>query len=485
MVSGSKLLTAALLIGNLFAAELTLASPWINAGDSRTRHHIQYLVDTGVLNLPASSYPMPWVGVKQGLDVIKRKQLNEQQLWSVSYLQHEFQKNTVAAYTHARSHFASYQPVGQGFHQNFYEENNLNVGLQLTGEQFAMQLNGTFVNDPSDDKSARADESYIAAVVGNWAIGVGSQSRWWGPGWQSSAILSNQARPAPSIFIRRNNPAIADTPLLAMFGPWQFESFASALQQRHPDQDKPILWGTRVAFNPLQSLSLGFANTGIWAVPNLPADHDYSAADMINADDIDDDRDKMLRLHSLDVRWGFAHAGMSGAIYAQGAWQKNRSDAEAFFTGIAGIEATMRLFGSHTRLIVEAGNSIADFHQDALINKSFNSTDYQNGYRHLQSPIAQSFDADSENYSLSGQHYFSHGQALSWQWQQVRWQPVATKPNSFTDSPAQTRIARIQYRFVVSERLMAEVGASHFSHPIVFKGEDIDSGLSLSLFHHW
>lgn len=490
MVPGSKLIATAAFFCALLTPELTLASPWISAGETRTRHHIQYLVDSGALTLPTSSYPMPWIGVKQGLDAIERKQLSEQQLWSVSYLQHELQKNAAPAYTYSRSYIAADAPAPLGFDQMFREDNALSVGLQLTGEQYAMNINGTFISDASDDKSARGDESYFAALLGNWAVGFGSQSRWWGPGWHNSAILSNAARPAPSIFIRRNSPTASNLPVLSALGPWQFESFASALQQRHPNQDKPILWGARLTVTPLSSLTFGFANTGIWAEPHLPSDKSYPP----EIDELEDaqahtsnneDRSKVMRMHSLDARWGFALGPVSAAAFAQGAWQRNRGGTDETLTAVAGLEASTNIFGSHSRIIIEASNAIADFESDSTVNRSYNNADYLNGYRHLESPLAQSYDSDSETYSFSGQHYFAHGQALKWQLQRVRWKSVNQAAHSFAGSPHNTRIARIQYRFALSERLMAEIGANHFSQPITYKADEIDSGLSLSLFHHW
>lgn len=490
MVPGSKLTAAAAFFCALLTPEFTFASPWISTGETRTRHHIQYLVDTGALTLPTSSYPMPWVSVKQGLDALERKQLNDQQLWSVSYLQHELQKNATPAYTYSRSHLSADAPTPQGFDQVFREDNSLSIGLQLTGEQYAMNINGTFISEASDDKSARADESYFAVLLGNWALGVGSQSRWWGPGWHNSAILSSAARPAPSVFIRRNSPAPSNIPLLAALGPWQFESFASALQQRHPNQDKPILWGARLTLTPLNSLTVGFASTGIWADPNLPSDVNYSPKDFesdalpINSQS-DTDRSRVMRMHSIDARWGFALGPISAAAYAQGAWQLNRGQTDEASTAVAGIEAAMDILGSHSRIVIEASNAVADFESDSEARMSYNNADYLNGYRHLQSPLAQGYDSDSETYSVSGQHYFAQGQALKWQVQQVRWKSLDHAAHSFADSPANASITRIQYRFTLTERLMAEIGANHFSEPITYKAEEIDSGLSLSLFHFW
>ena len=43
----------------------------------------------------------------------------------------------------------------------------------------------------------------IGVVAGNWSIAASTQDRWWGPGWDGSIILSNNARPIPSLTLDR------------------------------------------------------------------------------------------------------------------------------------------------------------------------------------------------------------------------------------------------------------------------------------------
>ncbi len=55
--------------------------------------------------------------------------------------------------------------------------------------------------------------------LGNWNISAGAIDRWWGPGWEGSLILSNNARPVPSIGIDRNEARPFSWPILQVARP--------------------------------------------------------------------------------------------------------------------------------------------------------------------------------------------------------------------------------------------------------------------------
>ena len=52
-------------------------------------------------------------------------------------------------------------------------------------------------------------------------VSYGAMDRWWGPGWDGSLILSNNARPMPSLTIERNYSDASRWPVLRLFGPWR------------------------------------------------------------------------------------------------------------------------------------------------------------------------------------------------------------------------------------------------------------------------
>ncbi len=72
---------------------------------------------------------------------------------------------------------------------------------------------------PDDDKRLRLDGSYGALLLGNWIVSAGYVDRWFGPGQEGSLILSDNARPVPSVSIERNHADAYENFLLSWIGP--------------------------------------------------------------------------------------------------------------------------------------------------------------------------------------------------------------------------------------------------------------------------
>ncbi len=84
------------------------------------------------------------------------------------------------------------------------EEGELGMRASWLTDHFAVNLQGSYVVDPDDDKDWRADGSYLGVNFGNFMLSAGFMERWWGPGWDGSLILSTNARPIPTITLERN-----------------------------------------------------------------------------------------------------------------------------------------------------------------------------------------------------------------------------------------------------------------------------------------
>jgi len=87
--------------------------------------------------------------------------------------------------------------------------------------------------------------------LGNWSLSAGYLDRWWGPGWEGSLILSDNARPVPSFGIDRIEAQPFTLPVLRWLGPWRFSTFMGQLEE---DRDYPeaLLFGMRFESRPLR-----------------------------------------------------------------------------------------------------------------------------------------------------------------------------------------------------------------------------------------
>ena len=125
------------------SAYAATASPWIDPSNTRTRHHLQYLIDSGAIQLPVTTWPLPWASISQALDETDTNQLSTPQAWSVNYLRHELSKAMNEAYTQAHSHLSAEIPMLEGFERNSRETKELSSSITYTGDTLAFRLAGT------------------------------------------------------------------------------------------------------------------------------------------------------------------------------------------------------------------------------------------------------------------------------------------------------------------------------------------------------
>ncbi|MDZ7925067.1 MAG: capsule assembly Wzi family protein [Marinagarivorans sp.] len=485
---------ALLLTGLLGLSAGAYASPWIDVGDAHTRHHLQYLVDAGTLKLPTSTWPLPWASVKHALDEINTNTLTADQLWSVNYLNHALTIAMDTAVVASRSRISKNPEIFNHFGSDSREAEEASIGINLMTNAFALRLAGTYVDEPSDKNNLRADGSYLAVATGNWAIGVGAVDQWWGPGHQSSMILSNNARPAPGIFIKRAKSDAFDTPVLSWLGQWQFMAFMNRLNNGE-DIDSlgiqtPLLWGTRLNFVPLRGFEVGLSRTALWGGKDQDQDFGHFKDVVLN----DNSKDISQQLASLDVRYGRSINRATLAIYGQWASKEGFTDVVDHSVALAGIEVAGMLGSTHNRIMLESSNSIEGLTAvDGNDHKDFNDNTYEHrrysqGYRYHQRHIAISSDSHSKTLTFAGQHYFDNGHRLTWRWIRADINSYPQTPinmDAFSTVRSQVNNTQLQYRLPIFERVMMAVGVSLFDHPIVIHQNTIDSSFELSFFHFW
>ena len=88
-----------------------------------------------------------------------------------------------------------------------------------TGDRAEFSLNVTGVADPEDGDEVRLDGSHATVQWGNWLLSANTLDRWWGPSHVSSLILSNNARPMPTVMVERATAQPFDTKWLSWLGP--------------------------------------------------------------------------------------------------------------------------------------------------------------------------------------------------------------------------------------------------------------------------
>lgn len=485
------------ILGTILATAAA-ASPWIDTGNQQTRHHLQNLVDSGVLHTPVTAWPLMWRHIKQELDQVEPAQLEASQLWSYQYLRHELRKAMREVTLQQTASVGSTVAAVGDFSSNRREQYESKINLNVTTQKTALNIRVGYAHEPDDDESLRFDGSYLSRMAGNWALGVGVVDRWWGPGWDSSLILSHEARPVPGVFLQRNSSQAFETPWLSWLGPWQLVTFMSQLEsERHiPDAR---LWGMRLNIKPLRNLELGFSRSAMWGGDGRPRDLDTFLNLLLGKDNRGDagiaedkSNEPGNQLAGIDWRWGYNLGGATGAVYGQLIGEDEAGGMPSRHIGMAGAEIQIVPWDTQMRFSLEALNTTVYFYESdkKAPNVAYEHTAiYASGYRHYGRPIGSSTDNDTEAFILRSQIYFRDGDHLNLSAGKFRFNKdgrnVPAPGGSILGPGATTERLQATYFRPLNKVLMLEAGLFHYTSPIVYAGEKIDSGGHLTLHAFW
>ncbi len=487
---------ACICLAGLLGHAPARAQLWIDAGDARTRHHLQQLADAGHINLPLTSWPLMWQGVRRALGDLDQSQLNATELQSFSYLRRESQKSQ-APFT--ASQFFSINSSLPGlidYATLSREQREIRTSLGYHNPRWAANLQASVIGDSLDGQTFRADGSYLAGTLGNWAVGVGAINRWWGPGWQSSLILSSAARPSPGVFLTRVETQAFELPLLKWLGPWDLTAFGNQLEGDRATPHAKLL-GMRVSFKPLARLEIGLSRTAQWGGQGRPEDarslwrtlvgQSNRGADGLAEDGSDEPANQLA---GYDWRLSHNFAGAPSAFYGQLIGEDEAGGLPYKFLGLAGVETSVSFGGAHHRLALEASNTTMEFNQGGSPNVAYEHPRYPSGYRYRGRPLAASTDNDSELFTLKGLHQFEHGDQLAWSLGRGKINSdgrnlSAPGGNLLSAVAVDLWYAQARYDWRLSDKSTIGLGGQYYNNELAIRGQAIGSGLFMNYQLQW
>jgi len=386
----------------LFAAN-AFAGPYIPAGDLALRHDIQVLADGGVIKGPTSTWPLAWGPILADLaaadatvlspavaDALVRVQ--DRADWETQTQELTFNAKVGGADNATR--IRSFQNTPRG-------KVEVAVGTTWIDEWFSIDLNVQGVDSDQDDDEFRVDDSLIGVVVGNWSIAASTQQRWWGPGWDGSLILSDNARPFPSLTIDRVFTDAFETKWLSWLGPWDFSVMFGQLEEERVVPDAQF-FGMRFNFRPLPTLEIGISRTAQWCGDGRPCDASTFVDLLLGQDNRGDDgldvsSEPGNQLAGLDFRWSPSFARLPLSIYGQFIGEDEAGGFPSRYIAQLGLEGTGFMLDQWSyRYFVEAMSTSCDFWKsDEIFNCAYNHFIYKTGYRFRDRSIGHGADNDT------------------------------------------------------------------------------------------
>ncbi len=402
----------------LLAVNLVNAAPFAEVGDARLRHDVQLLSDYGIIKAPVSAWPIAWNSLSTNIASASiNGKTPKSVINSLRRVQKRIRKESRkgrfnSSIRIATTSFNENIPKLRNFSSTSREDDEISAGLDWMGKSIAFKLKVTNVSNPDDDKSTRLDGSYLGWASNGWSYSLGSFERWWGPGYEGSLILSNNARPVPAFSIQRTHAKPFKTKWLSWLGPWQFQFFAGQLES---DRFVPNakLFGARFNFKPTQNLEIGLSRTAQWGGDGRPETFD-SFIDMLlgkdnHAEESFSGEDQPgNQLAGFDLRWKPANE-FPLSIYMQRIGEDQAGIYPTANMYLLGMENWGDIFDSDYRLHIEFSDTHSYRGSSKGYNTSYEHSIYQDGYRYFDRSMGHSMDNDSVMLSFGLNIYQRNG----------------------------------------------------------------------------
>jgi hypothetical protein len=387
----------------LVLTQVANASPFIASGDLALRQDIQRLADYGIIHHTVTTWPLAWGPLLVDLKSASAADLPPAIADALIRLRAQAERETRVADLRfkARLSVAEKPARIRSFQATPRGNVDVSAGLEWTGEWLSVDLNGQYVDSDQDDEEFRVDDSYVGVIAGNWSFGASTLQRWWGPAWDGSLILSNNARPFPSITIDRMFTDAFETKWLSWLGPWDLNVSFGQLEEERAVPNAQV-FGMRFNFRPIPSLEIGLSRSAQWCGDGRPCDLSTFVDLLLGRDNrgdegIDPDNEPGNQLAGVDFRWVPPLGGRPVAVYGQFIGEDEAGGFPSRWMGQFGTEWSGYWFGRwSSHAFLEFSGTSCQFHESSeIFNCAYNHGIYQTGYRYRRRSIGHGADNDA------------------------------------------------------------------------------------------
>ncbi len=383
------------------------AGPLSDPVDIGLRNDIQLLADAGVITSPVTQWPLSW-GDILATGVSYPENLSAAEAAALVRVQRQARqaRRTGEWRPGMRLAAGSETRALRDFSATPREPVEAELQLEWTGERTALRLQGQYVGNADDGQEWRADGSYAGLALGNWMLAAAMTDRWWGPGWQSSLILSSNARPIPALTIDRNSTAPFETPWLSWLGHWDFVALWGFLES---DRDVPNarFLGMRATLRPARFLEIGLARTAMWCGSGRPCGFGTFKDLLLGHDNagqnVSPESEPGNQLGGYDIRLNAAQWGVPLASYTQRIGEDEQNFRPALFLTQFGLESWASLGNlGNLRGYLEVYDTLCggNMTNNGSANCAYDHPVYSTGVRYRGRAIGHTADNDSKIWTL-------------------------------------------------------------------------------------
>ncbi|PCI43523.1 MAG: hypothetical protein COB49_12160 [Alphaproteobacteria bacterium] len=406
-------LCAGAIFSLLVSVQLVQASPWAAVGDMQLRNDVEVLARHGVISGPVNSWPISWKQITRNLSRTSEIDLPQYVRLAVMRVK---EKIPGEFRTSVRIQATNNPAIVRGFSTTarndldadaIAEYNNSDSGTTI-------HIQGGYRKGNGEDY-AHLDGSYLSQDIGNWSAYAGAFDRWWGPGREGTLILSNNARPMPSIGLRRIEPKAFKTKWLSWLGPWQWDMFLARMEEDR-EISHALIAGFRFTFEPIKNFEVGFSRTMQICGEGRPCGFDTWAKALIAGGDLENTRgnleDPSNQLVSLDLSYTMkVGKDIFLKLYGEGTAEDENGKVFLPFRYARLVGLTLNGpygdNGAQWRFSVEHSDTISTefwFFGKRLFNVIYEHGIYKTGYRFKGRSLGHSLDNDSKLITVVAQY---------------------------------------------------------------------------------
>ncbi|MCF6217052.1 MAG: capsule assembly Wzi family protein [Emcibacter sp.] len=399
----------------LISCGLVQASPWAAVGDMQLRNDVEILARHGVISGPVNTWPISWKQITRNLSRTPEMDLPPYVRHAVMRVKGKIPGKLRMS---VRMQATNNPAIVRGFASTARNDLDADATLEYNNSDSGttLHIQGGYRKGNGEDY-AHLDGSYISQDIGNWSAYAGAFDRWWGPGRESTLILSNNARPMPSVGLRRIEPKAFKTKWLSWMGPWQWDMFVARMEEDRFIAN-PLFVGMRLTFEPIKNFEVGLSRTLQLCGEGRPCGFQSWTKALISVGDLDNTgtvNEPGNQLASIDLAYSFSLGGNNSLkIYAEGTAEDQNVILPFQFAKLLGVSiyGPYGNKGAKWRITTEFSDTVSRnvwLFGKQRFNLIYRHFIYQTGYRFKGRALGHSLDNDSRLFSIITQYQNSSG----------------------------------------------------------------------------
>ncbi|WP_164876113.1 capsule assembly Wzi family protein [Falsirhodobacter deserti] len=300
---------------------------------------------------------------------------------------------------------ATQPTLGQRQVLGFSENVTGGVAWERRTDRFAL---GVTLSAEDDDDGLRLDHSFAEVYAGDFAFGAGAVARHWSPSRYNSLVMSGNARPFPSVYVRKEELTAFDTPWLSWLGPWGGEIFVGRTSGDANPDDTDIL-GMRLQLQPVQGLEIDLVRMAQYGAGSS------TFSDALWGNTNEGPGSEANQLAGVGLSYALPESVAPIRIYAQAIGEDESGGLPSCFMYLGGIEGRGHVFGVPTMVTVEGATTEISETRNGFCGDgtAYNNAAYPGGYTHKGDVLGLPLDTDSRMLQLYVEHELP-GFGLHW-----------------------------------------------------------------------